>query len=447
MKIVQFNSVGGAAGDMILGSLIALGADIDTLNQQLATLIPEKFLIVAKQVSSYGMNGVSAQVIIADSPDDHHHEHCIAAEHQHEHSHHHHATAEHQHEHSHHHHAAAAHHHHQSDHHHSDHGHHQAHTHANQRNFTAIKELINAGRLSDRVKQQSIAVFSAIAEAEGKVHNMPPEQVHFHEVGAVDSIVDIVGCCLALEMLNIDAIAVSPLPLGCGTMRCQHGIYPIPAPATVELLKNLPVVQTDHPYELVTPTGAALLSTLPRHAPGAATVLASGNSFGQRQLNDRPNLLRAILYETASQANSQADECLLLESNIDDSTPEIIATLPDRLLHAGALDVWITPIQMKKQRPAIKLSLLCEAARQAELEEIIFRETTTFGIRYSNVSRHCLEREITDISTDYGSIPVKIGYLNGKRITVAPEIDACIKLAQEQHIAVRDIYDAAKKTT
>lgn len=416
MKIIQFNSVGGASGDMILGCLIGLGADIEQLNRQLKTLVPEHFHIRSKTVESYGMNGISASVDIHD----HGHEH--GQEHEQEHGHH-----QHKHEHSHDHKVAG-------------------HSHANQRNFKVIKELIIASDLPERVTEQSIKVFSALADAEGKVHNMPPDEVHFHEVGAVDSIVDIVGCCLAMQMLKIDAIAVSPLPLGSGIMRCQHGIYPIPAPATVELLKTLAVSQTDQPYEMVTPTGAALLATLPHSTiKSGSKIIVSANSFGQRQLNDRPNLLRAMLYETAEMSAEPPDQCLMLATNIDDATPEIIGNLFDRLFEAGALDVWTTPIQMKNQRPAVKMSLLSPIELQPRLEEIIFRETTTFGIRQIPVSRNCLERHFITVDTEYGKVKVKIGSLNGETITFSPEISDCIRLSKQHNIAVRKVYDATKK--
>jgi pyridinium-3,5-bisthiocarboxylic acid mononucleotide nickel chelatase len=420
MKIIQFNSVGGASGDMILGCLIGLGADIEKLNTQLKTLVPEHFHIITENVESYGMNGISATVDI-HTHEDHGHNHEHKNEHTHDHKH------DHEHKHDH---GSGSH----------------SHSHDNQRNFSDIKALIKASELPESVKAQSITVFSALAEAEGKVHGMPPDKVHFHEVGAVDSIVDIVGCCLAIQMLEVDAISVSPLPLGSGTMRCQHGIYPIPAPATVELLKTLPVTQTDQPFEMVTPTGAALMATLP-HAEikSGSNITVSANSFGQRKLNDRPNLLRAMLYETTEITAEQPDQCLLLESNIDDSTPEIIGTLFDRLLDAGALDVWTTPIQMKNQRPAVKLSLLCSTALQQVLEEIIFRETTTFGIRQIPVSRSCLKRRFVTVDTEYGKINVKVGSLNGDDITFSPEINDCIKLSKQHNTALRKIYDAAKQ--
>jgi uncharacterized protein (TIGR00299 family) protein len=464
MRIIQFNSVGGASGDMILGCLIGLGADIEQLNAQLKTLVPEHFHIKTKIVESYGMNGISATVDI--------HEHnCLDVEHStsnaqhrmnknsvesgqqphtHDKSHKHHHDSEHDYKHTHaddhkHNHDHKHDHDHKHNHKHS-HGAEHGHSHANQRNFKAIKALITASELPETVKKQSIEVFFALAVAEGKVHKMPPDEVHFHEVGAVDSIVDIVGCCLAMQMLKVDAIAVAPLPLGSGTMRCQHGIYPIPAPATVELLKTLLITQTDQPYEMVTPTGAALLATLP-HAKitSAVKIITSTNSFGHRKMDNRPNLLRAMLYETAEDTLEQPDQCLLLETNIDDSTPEIIGNLFDRLLDGGALDVWTTPIQMKQQRSAIKLSLLTPRELQPQLEKIIFRETTTFGIRQVPVSRTCLERRFISVNTEYGEIAVKIGSLNGEDITWSPEISDCIKLSKQHKVTIRKVYDAAKK--
>lgn len=401
MKIIRFDSVGGASGDMILGALIGLGADADVLNRELASLIPdEKFRIIAAPKESHGINGITARVEIDEPPHSHHgHDH------------------------------------------HHDHG---------GRSFADIRQLIEKSGLTDTVKAMSIKVFAALAAAEGKIHNMTPDKVHFHEVGAVDSIVDITGCCLALEMLGVQGISVSPLPSGQGTFKCRHGIYPIPAPATVELMKNLKSVLTDEPYELVTPTGAALLSVWPHvEVPGGSRLADASNSFGHRELNARPNLLRAILFETAENSVTEhhdgTDAVMVLETNIDDCPAEFIGPIFDRLLSAGALDVWTTPVMMKKQRPGIMLSVICRSDCRKALYDIIFKETTTFGIREYPVTRQCLDRRFEQADTPYGKVKIKVGSRNGMDITCSPEIDDCIRLSKESGTAVRDVYLAAVK--
>ena len=404
MKIIRFDSVGGASGDMILCALIGLGADVDILNRELASLLPsEKFSITVSPKESHGINGIAATVEI-----DEHHSHYHAGQHEH--------------------------HHHEHD----------------GRTFADIRQLIAESRLSESVKSMAISVFTALAEAEGKIHNMTVDQVHFHEVGAVDSIVDITGCCLAMDMLGIQGISVSPLPSGQGTFKCRHGIYPIPAPATVELMKNLKSVLTDEPYELVTPTGAALLSVWPHlEIPSGGMIVKTANSFGQRKLDSRPNLLRAILYESAgnslTEQNDEADSSVILETNIDDCPAEFIGPLFERLLNAGALDVWTTPIMMKKQRPGIMLSVICKSNCRTTIYDIIFRETTTFGIREYPVSRQCLERRFEQVETSFGKVKIKVGSRNGQDITSSPEIDDCIRLSAQARVSVKEVYLLAVK--
>ncbi len=400
MKVIRFDSVGGASGDMILGALIGLGADVNILSRELASLLPdEKFRITIAPKESYGINGITAKVEIEELHSHHSHEH-----------------------------------HHEHD----------------GRTFADIRQIIGKSRLTDTVKATSIRVFAALAAAEGKIHNMPSDKVHFHEVGAVDSIVDITGCCLALEMLGVQGISVSPLPSGQGTFKCRHGIYPIPAPATIELMKNLKSVLTDEPYELVTPTGAALLSVWPHvEVPDGSKLTDVANSFGHRKLDARPNLLRAILYESAGNTmpehNDDTDSVIVLETNIDDCPAEFIGPLFERLLSAGALDVWTTPILMKKQRPGIMLSVICRNDCRKTIYDIIFQETTTFGIREYTAVRQCLERRFEQAQTSYGKVKIKVGSRNGRDITCSPEIDDCIRLSGESGVAVRDVYLAAVK--
>ncbi|MCK4982994.1 MAG: nickel pincer cofactor biosynthesis protein LarC [Victivallaceae bacterium] len=384
MKIIRFDSVGGASGDMILGALIGLGVDVEELNTELKNLLPDEFLIKSKPWQSHGINnGIQVEVEI------------------HEHTHHHH-----------------------------HHG----------RDFNDIKSLIEDSGLPSKVKAMSLKVFGGLAEAEGKVHNKPAGEVHFHEVGAVDSIVDIVGCCLAFHKLGAEAISVSPLPTGTGTFKCRHGTYPLPAPATLEMLKlGLQSAPTDEPFELVTPTGAALLAILPKaEIPADAAILKSSDSFGHRELNNRPNLLRASLYESSK---IQEGKCKLtiLETNIDDSTPELIGYVFNKLLKAGALDVWTQPIGMKKQRPGVLLSVLCSQDLKAELLELILTETTSFGAREYEVTRHCMQHRFEEKETPYGKIRIKIASFKGRDLTRSPEFSDCAALAEKHNVPLKEI--------
>jgi uncharacterized protein (TIGR00299 family) protein len=309
---------------------------------------------------------------------------------------------------------------------------------------------LEASPLSEVTRKRALDVFTALAVAEAKIHGKTPDTVHFHEVGAWDSVADIVGTCLALEQLGVCGVSCGLLPAGVGTIRCAHGEMPNPAPATQELLAGMSVVQTDEPFELVTPTGAALLRVWTQtleNVPQTATVLKNAFGFGTRTLNGRPNVLRATLLEEQAPASGTPFEkgaLLVMETNIDDCNPEWIASLVDDLLKRGAFDVWQTPVVMKKGRSAILLSVLVSAENAPALRELIFRSTTTFGIRFYPVEREILERRMETVQTPYGEVPVKLGFYKGELITVAPEHDACNAHAQAHGVTVRQVFEAAK---
>jgi len=271
---------------------------------------------------------------------------------------------------------------------------------------------------------------------------MPANEVHFHEVGAVDSIIDIVGSCLAFHLLGIDAISVSALPTGSGQVKCRHGIYPIPAPATAEILLELKSMPCDdEPFELVTPTGAALLATWPKAELGSNAQLAgTANSFGQHKLKTRPNLLRALLYKTCT---TEVAEIIVLETNIDDCSPELLGNLCQKLPEKGALDVWTTAANMKKQRSGYVLSVLLKNSDKTEILKLIFSETTTFGIREYPVKRHCLERQIENLETIYGIVRVKIGKWHGKPVSYSPEFEDCRHLSESTGMPIKTIQQEA----
>lgn len=415
-RILWFDSVGGASGDMILATLIDLGVRPSDLNAALTSLGNFHIAIEARQQASHGMHGSRVTV--------HAHEH-------HEHPHHGH------HDHNHHDHPSHGPH---------DHPPHSQPHHAPHRGLLEIEAMIKGSALPPEVKQQSVTVFRRIAEAEGKVHGKPPTEVHFHEVGALDAIADIVGACLGLHLLGIDHVGCSPLPQGHGTITCAHGIFPNPAPGTVELLKGFPLSQADEPFELVTPTGAALLTTWSnlKSWPDGWHIKAVGHGFGQRMLNHRPNLLRATLLESAPVKMNDPDLCLVLETNIDDTTPELVGSLAQKLMAVGAYDAFTSAIQMKKQRPATLLTVLCAPELKPVMLDLIFTESTTFGVREHLTRRTMLEREFTSVETSYGAIQIKIGRWHGTPVTASPEYEDCAKAATRHNVPVRAVYELAQ---
>jgi uncharacterized protein (TIGR00299 family) protein len=365
--------------------------------------------------------------------------------HSHEHGHHHHHEDEHAHDDEHH-------HHHEDDqnaHQHSHHDH-EEHEHSHGRNFSEIKRLISSSSLSDWVKEKSIAVFHRIAVAEGKIHGLPAEQVHFHEVGAVDSIVDIVGACIGLELLGKPRVIARPVVEGTGWINCAHGRFPIPAPATLAILgdRGIPVSQCDEPHELVTPTGAALLAEFVEEFTPMRDLVAEkiGFGLGTRDNKTGPNVLRAILGKTASAKSKhdwETDTITVLETNLDDINPEILGHFVEQALAAGALDVFHTPIQMKKNRPGILVTVLCAEGDADEFTEMILRETSSFGVRRHTAERRKLAREFTSVKTTYGEVTVKLGKLDGEVIQESPEFESCKKLARTAKVPLKTIYESA----
>jgi len=400
MKTLYFSSVGGASGDMILGTLIGLGVPAEKLQTDLRALLPnENFTVTAQPVTEHGFSGIRAKVTILEPGRAHHH-HEGHDEHEHAHPH---------------------------------------------RRLDDIAAIIAGGNLPEAVKTMALQVFRRLAEAEAKIHGTTPDQIHFHEVGAVDSIADIVGCCLGRHLLGVESVHCGPLPQGTGTTTCMHGIIPIPAPATVELLKGMEIIHTEEPFELVTPTGAALLAEWCggiTNAPERGRIVNAAYGFGQRALQGRVNLLRAELLESAVAVGS--DECLVLECNIDDCNPEILAAAFGKLLNAGALDVFAQPLLMKKQRLGQLLSVICENATAAALEEIIFRETTTFGIRRYRCERTRLDRRTCEVQVAGCPVRIKIGSRDGRDLTASPEYEDCVRAAETSGLPLKEVYRLAR---
>lgn len=318
--------------------------------------------------------------------------------------------------------------------------HHEHHAH---RHLGDIVKIINAAKLSDRVKARSIAVFTKLAEAEAKVHGTTVEKIHFHEVGAVDAIIDIVGTVFGLETLGIEKLYAGNLRTGFGMIKCAHGSMPIPAPATAELLTGIPYTQGDVEKELLTPTGASLIATLCDGFGDRPTgFITEKTAYGAGGWDlDIPNVLRA---ETGRFQTLEKPELLVMETNIDDCSPQVISYASERLFDTGALDVWQTPILMKKGRSAIKLSVLCPVSIKNELELIIFRETTSIGIRSYPVDRTALDRHEKTVETPWGAVRVKVSSLNGEICSATPEYEDCRARAEANKVSLKQVMDAAQ---
>jgi hypothetical protein len=442
MKILYLDLFSGIAGDMFIAALLDLGVDAHKLERELKKLKLDGWHLHISRGQKSAIAGVKFDVHLAH---DHEHE----PQHGHAHGHHHHETACGLHVH--------------------EHPHAHEHSHEEQRNFAEIKQLIARSKLSAWVKQKSIAVFQRIAVAEGKIHGLPPAEVHFHEVGAVDSIVDIVGAAIALELLGKPRVVASPVVEGTGWIRCAHGQFPVPAPATLAILgaRGIGLTQCEEPHELVTPTGAALLAEFAESFGTMENLVAEkiGFGLGTRDNQTRPNVLRAILgtgdkcrvtsdpkradakplspaTRHASLLDWETDRIAVLETNLDDCTGEILGCFIETALAAGALDVFHTPIQMKKNRPGVLLTVLCAETDADKFSELMLRETTAFGVRKTIAERRKLRREFTEVKTSFGKVTVKIGRLGGKVVQVAPEFEAARKLAAKAGVTAKQVFEA-----
>jgi uncharacterized protein (TIGR00299 family) protein len=314
-----------------------------------------------------------------------------------------------------------------------------------ERHFGEIRAMIVSSSLAETVKRRAIAIFEVLAEAEARIHNTTPDHVHFHEVGAVDSIIDIIGTAWGLEHLGVGDLIVSPLPMGSGFARSQHGVIPVPAPATAELLKGFALRLGDGAAEMVTPTGAAVIRALARSAeiPLNFEIEKIGYGAGARDLEDRPNVLRMMLGR--ERATLDSDEMIEICANIDDLSPQIYDHVMERLFAAGARDVTLTPTMMKKGRPAVTLGVIAEPAHRDAIAEIIFAETSTIGLRFHSVARLKLARETREVETRWGKIRVKMSGAHGHApSTISPEYDDCRRIAAQHGVALRVVIDEAR---
>ena len=415
MKTLYLDIFSGISGDMFLGAMIDLGVDATALEAELAKLNLDGYQLHVGRKTKSNIEGVKFDVHLLP---------VKGGEHSHEHGH--------SHSHS-----------------HDDNG-----GHSHERNFADIQSLINASALSAWVKEKSIAVFRRVAVAEGKVHGMPPDEVHFHEVGAVDSIVDIVGGCIALELLDKPRVLAAPVTEGTGWVDCAHGRFPVPTAATLEILgaRGIIVNQCDEPHELVTPTGAALLAEFAEsfELMRGVTPERIGYGLGTRDMNTRPNVLRAVLGQAATAPEAkpldwERDTVTVIETNLDDINAEHLGHFVETVLEAGALDVFHTPIQMKKNRPGVMLTVLCAEADADRFSEMILRETTALGVRRHAADRRKLRREVVTVETPLGQVRVKLGRLNGELVQAAPEYESCRDVAAKAGVPLKAVYAAAQK--
>ncbi|HTS19838.1 MAG TPA: nickel pincer cofactor biosynthesis protein LarC [Verrucomicrobiae bacterium] len=398
MKLLYLDCFAGISGDMFLGALLDLGVSEEALRAELAKLRLDGYQISSRRIVKQNISATKFDVT----------EMLNSALHR----------------------SAAT-------------------THHQHRGYSDIVAMIGKSGLSGAVKERAGRVFRRIGEAESKIHGIELEKIHFHEIGAVDSIVDIVGACIGVEMLNVDRIEASPPRLGSGFVETAHGRFPVPAPATLELLKGVPVQSSSDPVELVTPTGAALLAEFcTRFGPmPAMSIEKIGYGAGSRDLEKAPNVLRAVLGESAGSARSadETDAIAVIETNIDDMNPQLFGDVMERLLSAGALDVFLTAVQMKKNRPGTLLTVLCERNSVDALTELILTQTTSFGVRVHEAQRRKLAREIVTVTTKFGAIEVKLGRLGGTIVARSPEFESCKRAAAEFQAGVKDVYNEAMR--
>jgi len=316
------------------------------------------------------------------------------------------------------------------------------------RGLQELSTIVLGANLPESIQQRAISALRLLAEAESEVHNVPVERIHFHEVGAVDTVIDIVGALVGFEELNVDAVYSSPIPWSRGTVKTEHGVLPVPPPAVALLLKGLPVVGVDIEGETVTPTGATLVRTVAKEfgPMPAMNVEAVGYGAGQRDWPDRPNVLRLTIGESDDgRLGLTAETLTVLSCNIDDMNPQWYAPAMDALQEAGALDVWLTPVQMKKNRPATVVEVLCRKDQTAELRALLLKHTTTLGVREYDVTRYSLDRRVETVQTKYGSVRVKVATLPDGSIKVAPEYDDCAARALEHAVSVSDVWIAGQQ--
>lgn len=453
MRIAYLECFSGISGDMFLGALLDAGVPPELLTRTVAALGVDARLEISR-VDRSGISATKLDVIAAgekELPREEFWEKEPKAEHSHQHEHggHRHSHS-HDHQHSHEH----GHSHIQGDSHSHDHEHSHPHEHASghdhsHRGLKEIRQIIHAAAISQPAKDRAIRIFEALGAAEAKVHNSDVEKIHFHEVGAIDAIVDIVCASVGAEALGVDEWVCSPLNVGGGTVVCAHGTFPIPAPATLELLKNAPVYSGEIQKELVTPTGAAIISVLASRFTQFPTMKTEkiGYGAGSRNFKSSPNVLRLTVGETITTQESSfpVEEITVLEANIDDMSPQVFGYVMEQALSSGALDAFGTPVQMKKSRPGMLLTVLCRTEDSQRLTKLILAETTTLGVRIRRETRAALARRHMSVSTKWGEVRMKLANLNGSISNYAPEYEDCSRIAKEQKVPLKTVMQEAIK--
>jgi len=392
MKILYYDCFAGISGDMNLGAMIDLGVDAEYLKTELAKLNIHGFELKVEKATRRGITGTLATIEIHD-----HHDHD---------NHHHH------------------------------------------RHLRHIHEIVNGSQLSENVKNNALKIFQFIAEAEAKVHNIDIQKVHFHEVGALDSIADIVGAAICLEYLKVDKVQSSAIQLGGGMVKCAHGIMPVPAPATALIVEHIPVKTGLVQHEATTPTGAAILAaTVDEFTENITSpIIKTAYGIGQRDVSEVPNVLRVFLLEDKEEAEDVSQEnSIVLECNIDDMNPERYEFLLDKLFENGASDAWLTPIIMKKSRPANTVSVLCAADKADLMKSILFEHSTTLGIREKQIVKNKLRRQEKIVETTFGKVRVKECFYKGNSLRFKPEYDDCKTLAMKHNVSISVIESAVLK--
>ena len=386
MKLVYFDCFSGISGDMTLGALVDAGCDAAQLRSELQALSVPGWELTAEKVWK---NGLAATYVRVKAEDQTKH-----------------------------------------------------------RSLSAILQILKGSHLANPVRERAAAIFTKLGEAEARVHDVPIEKIHFHEVGALDAIVDIVGACIGFHALGVERFACSPLNVGGGTAKMAHGVLPVPAPATANLLQGKPTYSNGVQSQLVTPTGAAIVATLcDSFGPQPPmSVSAIGYGAGTADLEGQPNVLRLMIGEAAEKVVPGFDqEIAVIEANLDDMNPQIYGYFSEKALAAGALDVFTTPVQMKKNRPGTLVTVLCNPADMDTLMSLIFAETTTFGVRTYRAQRRVLPRESVKVTTSFGDVRIKLSRVNGRILHVAPEYDDCRKLAVEKNVPLQRVINEAMR--
>jgi uncharacterized protein (TIGR00299 family) protein len=420
VRVLYFDCFAGAAGDMVLGALIDAGVALEDVRRALGSLAIAPATVWTERVTRTGILATKFCVRGEHPPLDHAHDHDSAHDHTHDHDHHHgHAHVE-------------------------TRPHEERHHHVH-RTLADINRLIDGSALSAAGKDRAKELFARLGEAEAAIHGTALEQVHLHEVGALDSIIDIVGTVFAIEALDVDRIVASPLNVGSGSVRASHGVYPVPAPATARLLKNAPIYVGPQNVEMVTPTGALLVTSYAQEFGSIPPMRVTqiGYGAGNRDFADTPNVLRVLIGEADAAASSH--NVVVIEAEIDDMNPQIFGVLMDRLLAQGALDVFYTPIQMKKNRPGTLLSVIAMPDAREALTGSIFRETTTIGVRYREMTRECLDRRSEIVKTALGDVRIKIAMRDGRVLNASPEFEDCTRLAAEHDVPAKNVQAMAMK--